>query len=69
MMTRRDALLGLLTSRLNRQVREGTFVGHESGVSVLVRHESIADFTWDELESSNDPVEFARKRLVAAVIG
>ncbi len=63
MVTTRDDLLGQLTSCLGMSLGGGTFVGHESGVSVVVLHESLTDVTWDELEESTDPVEFARQRI------
>ncbi len=68
MLTKRDALLGKLTDHLSTLVWSGNFVGHDSGVSFLVRHRSVADMTWDELEATDDPVALARERLAAVVV-
>ena len=46
-------------------VTEGNFIGHDVGVSVVIRHRSVADFTWDELETSPDPVDLARQRIAS----
>lgn len=68
MLTKRDEMLGRLTSHLSALVTQGTFVGHDAGVSLVVQHERLADFTWDELDASDDPVELARERLASLAI-
>jgi hypothetical protein len=65
MLTPRDEMLGRLTDSLGTLVWAGTFIGKDSGVSFVIRHQSVADMTWDELEASDDPVALARERLSA----
>ena len=65
MLTRRDELLGQLTDCLGALAWAGNFIGHESGVSFVVRHHSLADITWEELETTDDPVSLARDRMAA----
>lgn len=69
MLQPRDEMLGRLTDSLGALVWAGTFVGHESGVSFVIHHHSVADMSWDELETSDDPVALARERLAAATTG
>ena len=65
MLAPRDELLGRLTDCLGSLVWAGTFIGHESGVSLVILHQPVADMTWEELESSEDPVGLARERISA----
>lgn len=68
MITKRDELLGRLTDRLGTLMWAGTFVGHDSGVSYVIRHQRVANMTWDELESADDPVELARERMLVLAV-
>ncbi len=69
MLRPRDALLGRLTDSLGPIMWKGTFIGHDSGVSFVVRHQRLVDMTWDELEASEDPVALARDRLATVAVG
>jgi hypothetical protein len=68
MLMKRDELLGRLTTCLGTLVNSGNFIGHESGVSVVILHRSVADMTWDELEASDDPVGLARERIAVLIV-
>ncbi len=68
MLTKRDEMLGKLTDHLSLMIWTGNFVGHDSGVSVVVHHRNVADMTWDELEASEDPVALAKERIAALAV-
>ncbi len=65
MLEPRDELLGRLTDCLGTLVWAGTFIGHASGVSLVILHQPVVQMTWEELESSEDPVALARERISA----
>ena len=65
----RDEMLGRLTDSLGDQMWTGTFVGNDTGVAFVVRHQRMAEMSWDELESAEDPVALARERLGSVLNG
>ncbi len=69
MLRPRDEMLGQVTDAFANEAWNGTFIGSDTGVSFVVRHEAAAAISWSELESAEDLVSLARERFASVVGG